>query len=76
MQLPETPISAPLPETPSTPEKSQPSSPVPIAWNGTGTSSSLMVHRSKFRKKTFKKSKRQCTLKYFRDAVTNVVTAL
>ena len=32
--LPETPISAPLPETPSTPEKSQPSSPVPIAWNG------------------------------------------
>jgi hypothetical protein len=32
--LPETPISAPLSETPPTPEKSQPSSPVPIAWNG------------------------------------------
>ena len=41
-----------------------------------GVSSSLMAHRGKFRKKTFKKSKRQCTLKYFRDAVTNVVTAL
>jgi hypothetical protein len=32
--LPATPTSAPLSETPSTPEKSQPSSPVPIAWNG------------------------------------------
>ncbi len=41
-----------------------------------GTSSSLMAHRGKFRKKTFKKNKRQWTLKYFRDAVTDVVTAL
>jgi hypothetical protein len=35
-----------------------------------------MAHCGKFRKKTFKKSKRQWALKYFRDAVTDVVTAL
>jgi hypothetical protein len=46
------------------------------AWFAPGVSSSLMAHCGKFRKKTFKKSKRQWALKYFRDAVTDVVTAL
>jgi hypothetical protein len=41
-----------------------------------GVSSSLMANRSKLWKKTFKKSKRQLSLQYFRDAVTDVVTAL
>ncbi len=50
-----------------------------IFWNvgiNTGTSSSLMAHRGKFREKTFKKRKRKWALKHFRDAVTDVVTAL